>query len=412
VVSTRAHRLDRGCDGNGGCSARTPRSRRAPPAGSYRGARASLCLVSAIVVCATFALLSVSYPDTASAWSEQPAPTPPGFFSEADSGQLTDVSCTSGNACSAVGDADGTGPLLERWDGTVWSLQSVATVDGGFAGLGSISCASTRFCFAVGSVLEGDSDAAVFERWDGSAWSFQGSGSGFPGGELGAVSCSSRVACMVAGHDNLDGSPEVGRWDGRAWSGQTIGFDVNGLSCVSRRVCAFVGRDFSATGRVVACAFAGFWTHGRWSRSLVLRCPPPGGVPELSAVSCSSASACTAIGSAVYGWNGQRWTLEPNALGRGESVSAVSCVSRTACVAVGARRTGHTTRALVKRWNGSRWSTVSVSKLAGSQLNGVSCTSAKICRAVGSYTYYTNGYTATGTPTKYGHSAPLVESNG
>jgi hypothetical protein len=80
--------------------------------------------------------------------------------------------------------------------------------------------------------------------------------------------------------------------------------------------------------------------------------------------------------------------------------------------AVGARRTGHTTQALVKRWNGSRWSTVYVSKSPGSQLNSVSCTSATVCRAVGFYTYYINGYTAMGTPTEYGYSAPLVESNG
>jgi hypothetical protein len=218
------------------------------------------------------------------------------------------------------------------------------------------------------------------------------------------VSCSSPVACMAAGGEGNYGPPEVARWNGRAWSGQTIGFNVTGLSCVSRTVCAFVGSDSSTTGKASNCAIAGFWTNGRWSRNLALPCRSPRAGPQLFAVSCSSASACIAVGTSVYGWNGQRWTLERNALHPGESFQAVSCVSRTACVAVGDRGfTGpQTGQALVKRWNGSRWSTVYVSKLVGSYLDSVSCISARVCRAVGSY-YNTNGYTG---------SAPLVESNG
>jgi hypothetical protein len=414
MVSARAHRLDRGCNGAAGCSVRMPRSRRAALDDSGCGRWTRLRLVSAVVACATVAVLSVAYPGTASAWSQQPLQLPPSFFSEADSGQLTGVSCTSWNACSAVGDGDGAGPLVERWDGKAWSLQSVAMVDGGFPGLSSISCGSSRSCFAVGTEGTGSySNTAIVERWNGSAWSFQPTGSQFPEGELWAVSCSSPVACMATGDDNDDGSPEAGRWNGRAWSGQTTGFDAGGLSCVSRNVCGFVGAPFQTTQPAV-CAVAGFWTHGRWSQNLALPCGNHSRVtpPRLSAVSCTSASACTAVGSAVYGWNGQRWTLEPTALRPGESLSGVSCVSRTACVAVGGRRARHTTRAVVKRWNGSRWSTVYVSKLPGSQLNGVSCTSTRVCRAVGSYTYYISGYTATGAPTTYPYSAPLVESNG
>jgi len=172
-----------------------------------------------------------------------------------------------------------------------------------------------------------------------------------------------------------------------------------------------LGDPFRPPGRLTS---AQLWTDSRWSQNLALPCAKhsPVAGPELAAVSCSSASACAAVGWAVYGWNGQRWTIERNALRHGESVDGVSCVSRTACVGVGALRTGQTTQALVKRWNGLQWSTVHVSKLVGSQLNSVSCTSARVCRAVGSYTYYINGYTAGDAPTKYGYSAPLVESNG
>lgn len=368
----------------------------------YASGGARLRMVSAIVACMTVVLLFVTYPGTARAWSQQVVPTPPSSIDD----PLMGVSCTSGDACTAVGEPDGLGLLtpFDRWNGHDWSLQTAAQPDGVYPYFSSISCVSNRSCFAVGTASTGDySNIAILEGWDGSAWSSLPGASQFANGDLGALSCASRVACMAAGADNTDGSPEVGRWDGRAWSGQTLGFYVNGLSCVSRNVCSFVGRDFQTSGPAPACAFAGFWTHGRWSQNLALPCHSPGGVPELSAVSCSSASACTAVGSAVYGWNGQRWMLEPNALRHGESVHAVSCASRTVCVAVGSRRTTHTTQAVVKRWNGARWSTVYVSKLMGSELNSVSCTSATVCRAVG-YCSYNIGDGL--------YKAPLVESNG
>jgi hypothetical protein len=67
MVSTGAHRLDRGCNGNGGCSVRMPRSRRAPLDGSDCGGWARLRLVSAIVGYTMVVLLSVTSPGTASA---------------------------------------------------------------------------------------------------------------------------------------------------------------------------------------------------------------------------------------------------------------------------------------------------------------------------------------------------------
>jgi hypothetical protein len=378
-----------------------------------RGRVRTLCR---IVGCTTVVLISVICPETASAWSQQLAPTPPGFFSNGDSGGLTDVSCSSGHACTAIGDADGV--LLERWNGKDWLLQTPASSNGvspppigGSYGLSGISCVSNTSCVAVGTASD-PYQHAVFERWNGSAWSLQPAENQFFGGELWTVSCSSRVACMAAGDNNLDGSPLVARWDGRVWSRQTVHFEATGLSCFSRSMCAFIGQPLSSIGTTESCPVAGFWTRGRWLQNLALRCTNVAPTTRIAAVSCTSASACTSVGSVVYGWNGQRWTVERNVLRPGEFLRGLSCVSRATCVGVGLRRTGDTTRALVKRWNGSRWSTVYVSKLVGSQLNSVSCTSATACRAVGSYTYYFNGYNASGTPTRFGRSAPLVESNG
>ena len=319
---------------------------------------------------------------------------------------LMGVSCTSRDACTAVGApaasayAPGTADVFDRWNGQDWSFQTAAPP---YPDLSSISCVSSTSCVAVGTGGYDGYQYAAFERWDGSAWSFQPPAGEFRFGELWTVSCASRVACMAAGDNNLDGSPAVARWNGRAWHGLSVHFRPIGVSCFSRTICAYVADPLSTIGTAQSCPILGFWTHGRWSQDLTLRWATrsPDLFGRLEAVSCASASACTAVGSAVYGSNGQRWTVEPNALRRGEVFRGVSCVSRAACVGVGLRRTENTTHAFVKRWNGSRWSTVYVSKMVDSQLDSVSCSSATACVAVGTYFDFVSP-----------GSAPLVVSNG
>ncbi len=121
----------------------------------------------------------------------------------------------------------------------------------------------------------------------------------------------------------------------------------------------------------------------------------------LLAVSCPSATACLAVGfgktrhvgtAMAESWNSTSWTTTPSAAPPGASQSdlrAVSCTSATACTAVGFYRdTSGTQHDLAERWDGSSWTVQSAPDPAGSQipsLTGVSCTSATSCEAVGSY---------------------------
>ena len=387
-------------------------SRRAARRGSGTG-RARLRTVSAIAGWTMVVLLFVTSPSAASAWSQQRFPTPPNSLHD----PLSGVSCTSRDACTAAGTPDasayapGAADVFDRWNGQDWSFQPAAPVTmdpaispvPSYPDVSSISCVSSTSCFAVGTGFYDGYQYATFERWDGLAWSFQSPASEFQSGELWTVSCASRVACMAVGDNNLDGSPLVARWNGRAWYGLPVHFRPIGVSCFSRTICAYVGDSLSTIGTVTSCPILGFWTNGRWSQDLTLRCATRAtdSFARLESVSCASVLACTAVGSAAYGWNGQRWTVEPNALRGDELLRSVSCVSRAACVGVGRRRAGNTTYALVKRWNGSRWSTVYVSKLVDSELNSVSCTSATACVAVGTYFDFA-----------YPGSAALVVSNG
>jgi hypothetical protein len=73
-------------------------------------------------------------------------------------------------------------------------------------------------------------------------------------------------------------------------------------------------------------------------------------INEFSAVSCSSATACTAVGSRAASlsspgftlaerWNGMSWRIQHTILPNGAAsttFTGVSCASATACTAVGA----------------------------------------------------------------------------
>jgi hypothetical protein len=91
---------------------------------------------------------------TAPPWTilvtQNPVPLPPG----ANFGALSGVSCTSVNACIAVGDfgsATGGGALAERWDGSRWQLIQTGLAAGGTsAQFNAVSCTSAATCTAVG----------------------------------------------------------------------------------------------------------------------------------------------------------------------------------------------------------------------------------------------------------------------
>ena len=73
-------------------------------------------------------------------------------------------------------------------------------------------------------------------------------------------------------------------------------------------------------------------------------------------------------------------------------LTAVSCSSSTACTAVGIDAVdGVENQTLIESWNGSVWSIVpspDTSSIQNNTLGGVSCSSPSVCTAVGTYTPY------------------------
>lgn len=129
----------------------------------------------------------------------------------------------------------------------------------------------------------------------------------------------------------------------------------------------------------------------------------PAAENQLSGVSCTAASACTAVGlsgpAAPTGqvtlaerWNGHTWKIQKTAAPKGAKESrltAVSCWSAHGCIAVGTfAGSSDVLRPLAERWNGTSWKVLPAPAPRGGSttlLQGVSCLAANACLAAGSH---------------------------
>jgi hypothetical protein len=353
-------------------------------------------------------------------WSLQLTPDPQSFTES----MLDAVACVSASACTAVG-GSGTIGLAEQWDGSSWSLQRVAGPKGSSApSLGGVSCTSATACTAVGSYNTPRGGNTLAEVWDGSSWSVRPTpnAAGFQFGFLSGVSCASASFCAaVGGSANSEAVPLAEVWNGTSWSltptpvpAGAINSDLIGVSCLSATACTAVGTYENSSNVFFTLAEA--WNGSSWS---IQPTPNPTGSTRtlLQGVACVSASACTAVGSSgdnrtlasqtlAEVWDGSSWSIQPtpNPVGNGTPVLfGVACTSASACTSVGSFQTAKgVPETLAEAWNGTSWSIQPTPNASGSTatfLTGVACTSPTACTAVGNYTFRPNnlGGASTGT---------------
>ena len=141
---------------------------------------------------------------------------------------LTSVSCASASSCVAVGwysfqatpTTGGEEPILDSWNGSVWSadLDPISPVAGSGDELMSVDCYSSELCVAVGGSVGYEGPALVLMSDDGS-WSQidnppsdpNGLGVGNGSGEVlfDAVACVSGWACVGAGTAGVQDGDDV-----------------------------------------------------------------------------------------------------------------------------------------------------------------------------------------------------------
>jgi hypothetical protein len=132
----------------------------------------------------------------------------------------------------------------------------------------------------------------------------------------------------------------------------------------------------------------------------VIASPNPSGAGSwLSSVSCSTASACIAVGerepsqqtgrTLVEQWSGKSWTIVPSPNVSASSISrlyGVACTAPNACAAVGWYLGAQGSTTLTETWAGTSWRIVPSANVAGDgSLFNVSCASPNNCVAVGVY---------------------------
>ena len=175
--------------------------------------------------------------------------------------------------------------------------------------------------------------------------------------------------------------------------------ELSAVSCWSATACVAVGQYVETLG--VAVPLVEGWNGTTWE---VESAPTPAGATrsQFESVSCTSATACMAVGYYENGssvelplaeqWNGTTWavTTVPNPEGNESPLRSVSCTSASACTAVGSTSaSASTSSALAERWNGKVWKIETTATISGTHegvsFEGVSCAATEACIAVGQY---------------------------
>jgi hypothetical protein len=310
--------------------------------------------------------------------------------------ELTGISCVSSSSyCVAVGFGLPVS-FSETWDGTSWSLvhlPEAASSEG--ADLSGVSCTSSTACMGVGDYFSSSGVEETFAMsWDGDAWTIEPSvNPSSIDNALFGVSCTSESTCTAAGDMVGTKSPSlllVEVWDGTSWSTQhaflkrsALGAGLYNVSCTSTTFCLAVGAD------ELGSSIAEIWNGTDWKLTPAPVGPIEGGIVD---VACITSSDCIAVGADIEQdglaeqWNGKTWTVLQTPAGSGE-LESLSCTSATACIAVGIGEGETGPTALAESWNGTTWSLM---KTPGTGTGSVevellddSCSSAQSCVAVG-----------------------------
>jgi hypothetical protein len=306
------------------------------------------------------ALLLVSLPTVAvrsddahtnAGWSLEPTVNP-----LAPEGAFSAVSCSRRSACTAVGQhfsdrIGGEVTLAERWNGTAWSIQHTAyPARSQGSQLRGVACSADDFCMAIGSYAGFDREGEpLSERWDGKR-SFP---CPMPPSQASCPVCRVSPAKHVLRLDipGIRSSSSLSLNDGMAPPGPPCLRPIRKArwrpscwlwQCSSLASCIAVGYSIASNGGDVN-PLAERWNGVVWS---ILPTPSPSGAQAsiLSGVSCTTSSACTAVGTGpsqtplAERWNGNgvvhRADTHPIRFGRNCSIG------RSVCNGQGLRRRG------------------------------------------------------------------------
>ena len=285
---------------------------------------------------------------------------------------LMGIACVTSTFCVAVGSSDGeVNPgysdktLIESWNGSAWRLVSSPNyTPSAYDNLYSVTCTSSTSCWAVGRVGTSKGDQPLIERWNGSAWSIVSPASGDATvGRLWSVSCSSSSNCWAVGDASFNAFFE--HWDGSRWTvagapslgSSSLVAQLQGVKCLSSANCWAVGFE-QDTSNNANYGFTEHWDGSSWN---IVAAATTSNYARLYGVDCRTTTECWAVGwtydqptdadhTLTERWNGSNWTIVSStdvplsgaiiytAQPEGSMLNSVACVSTSDCRSAGLAR--------------------------------------------------------------------------
>ena len=328
--------------------------------------------------------------------------------------ELHSVVCFSATSCIANGgeaDGDGQTAIAATLSGSIWTAAPLPSPSGDLS-FGSLGCSSVTSC----EVVDG-SDAASLVA---TTWSLDEPPvlSGPPQSRLTGLACPYAGHCIAVGtyaSPSYSARPFVESLRAGSWArtipalpAGAVAATLSGLACPGPHDCVAVGGWTDAAGRTRP--YVDVMTRGTWTpTSLPIAADYP--IAALRGVSCSSTTACVAVGTAssdgsscetcgslpiAATLSGSVWTITfvaklpvPGVLGNSASLTSVSCWAKARCVAVGLWYPdgAFQSSGLIDTLDGT-WRSVSAPSPKAAieaDLDGVSCVSSSECQLVGQF---------------------------
>lgn len=281
-------------------------------------------------------------------WRHSPTPSPNDLFSH-----FHGVSAIAANDVWAVGEYDSLAgtytpemrAITAHWDGFAWSLVPTASVGVSGTTLTGVAASAAHDVWAIGYSNTYGTPQTLVQRWNGSQWSLVSSPAFGGGSSLEAItSLATNDVWAVGTRDGAAFGTTVAtlavHWNGSAWSAiptPNIGNRWNSLEAVS----GSSANDVWAVGswRHIGGLFQNLALHWNGSQWSIVPTPNLSGAEnQLQAVVAISSNDAWALGSTNDGitgrsiylhWNGSVWSSVPGpgngtALAGGEDLVALA----------------------------------------------------------------------------------------
>ncbi len=295
------------------------------------------------------------------------------------------ISCPSLTTCMAVdSNSDRTTVLLTASGGTVWTTHPLPSNVGPAIG---VSCSGIAVCVVAASSPNDRGIVASETATGGTSWTVHRVGaSSDPEGSGGGISCAEGAACVLAGYGTPSSTLYASRTGAASWTHHRLSAGpgpLTAVACSTAEFCVAVG-----TGVAVRSLDGGV----TWSTAAV----PPPSTAALQAVACPESSTCIAVGegtddsgvtqgAVAYFSTDVGRTWHPAILASGDlSLDSISCATSSTCVATSMDGRGDVLRTTSA---GRSWVKVALPGGVASHqvlLSSVSCGAATSCVAVGS----------------------------